>query len=67
MKVILDANCLGNYDAVGNPGDEIEVSEENGKKLIEEGLAHAVTKADKPVERAVAGDRETATHPAQKK
>src|SRR5262245_930419 len=68
MKVILTANCRGNYDANGDPGDVLEVSEENGQKLIEEGLAMAYKESeDKPIERAVNAGRETATHPAQKK
>jgi hypothetical protein len=68
MKIVLTANCRGNYDVNGDPGDVVECSDENGQKMIEEGLAVAYKEPeDKPVERAVNAGRETATHPAQKK
>ena len=66
MKVLLTANVM-NDDCVGNPGDVVEVRDEIGKGMIEQGLALKAPDEEKPVERAVADKRETATHPAQKK
>src|SRR5262245_43056154 len=67
MKVVLVANVM-NEDVVGDPGDVKDIREEIAKKMIEDGLAlKYVEPEDNPVERAVNDNRETATHPAQKK
>lgn len=69
MKVKLVAN-VANEDCIGDPGDKKDLPEEIAKKFIEEGWAVKDIEAEeaKPeVERAVAGKRETAVHPANKK
>ena len=74
MKVEVIANIL-NEDCVADPGPDaqhptiLDLREEIAKDYIERGLVirRRDLEENNPIERAVNANRETATHPAQKK